>query len=213
MAEGGEGQNRCGAGNARSRVDRPLYLELRYVPVIIGVSFSSRSTSPSFDIFVWQPYRARPAKKGRAVRCQCFTTANRGARVFSTRMSRLEKCAVASRSSQFPKNRILVTVRKTRREKTSGDDGGDDDRIFRIRRVKAFARSRLLCSTDTFYLSNGNSRVRAIKDSTDLETRELRNVDGEKRDNGTTLFSTSCTLLIFDSSDEKFPLFFRKDYS
>lgn len=69
-----------------------------------------------------------------------------------------------------------------------GGDGGDD-RIFGVRHVKAFAHSRLLCSTDTLYLSNGNSRVRAIEDSTDLETRELRGVDrsAQKCDNETTL--------------------------
>lgn len=41
---------------------------------------------------------------------------------------------------------------------------------------------------DTFYLSNGNSRVRAIEDSTDLETRELWNADrgSRKCDNDTT---------------------------
>lgn len=179
---GGEGQKSMRRRECAQPGRPPALSRLRRVPVIIGVSFSSRSTSPSFDIFVWQPYRARPAKKGRAVRVDAANALppQIAARVFSTRVSSARKnVPVASRSSQFPKNRVSRhrAWRKRAGRKRAATTVATTI-VFLEFDVKAFARSRLLCSTVTFYLSNGNSRVRAIKDSTDLETRELRNVDG-----------------------------------
>lgn len=82
---GGKGQKSMRRRECAQPGRPPALSRLRCVPVIIGASFSSRGIPPSFDIFVWQAYRARPAKKDRAVRVDAIMLYHRKSRrtVFS----------------------------------------------------------------------------------------------------------------------------------
>jgi len=64
-------KNRCAAAGMRSRIDHPFYLDCVTSLLLSAPVFQAAAhhrTVASFSIFVWQAYRVRPAKKGRAER-------------------------------------------------------------------------------------------------------------------------------------------------
>lgn len=78
-------KNRCGAGNARSRVDRPLYLDCVASPLLSAPVFQAAAHRRRRSTFSFDRRIARVRRK-KAELCAstrpCFTTANRGARIF-----------------------------------------------------------------------------------------------------------------------------------
>lgn len=89
----------------------PLYLDC--VPVIIGASFSNRGTAVVRRFRLTAVSRTSGEKRPCASTRLCFTTANRGARIFDEVHGSKNVPSHHGRVN-FQKNRILVTVRVTR---------------------------------------------------------------------------------------------------
>lgn len=154
------------------------------IPLLSAPVFQAAAYRSTFS-FDWPVSRVR-RKKAKAVLCAstrmpCFTTANRAATYFRRRDARGSK--------NVPPRRVAVESNlKKKKDKGKKSDAAPRENAnewrrrsyfpeFRSGRVKAFTPSRaLLCFAGTLCLSNRNLRVRVIKDSADLITREATKV-------------------------------------